>query len=235
MRKDEIADTFPEAARAAVLGFLDGRQEAAINELLAAGISLNVAGQENWTLMFLAATSAMDAAIAELTKAGANPDGIPGRAPVHAAAGLRDPATLDLLLRLGAQPDGLSGEQPALVRAAGIPNAPAIELLVAAGAAIDLANGAGITPVIEAAAAGNWTTVLRLLELGANPWATSIPGSTLGSFAAAGLLRAGSVQETARQKVMKDLRERGSPWPLPNTPQVRQLRDAGQWPPPGVR
>ena len=124
--------------------------------------------------------------------------------------------------------------ETALYEAALIGWTEGADILIQAGADIDLADQVGKTPVLVAASAENWPMVVFLLDHGASAFKDA-NGLTVGTLAASSRILPNNPQGAAVAQVIGQLKQAGSPWPPPNVKEVRALKAQGAWPPRGVR
>ena len=105
-----------------------------------------------------------------------------------------------------------------------------VRQLVESGAEIDAADRKLQTPLILAAKTDQFQIAEYLIGKGANIWASSEFGWTVGYAAQNSLLQYGPEAE-ARQRVLQQLKERGYPFPAPPPSEVKALLAAKRWPP----
>ena len=228
-------DAFVDATARRMAEAVDaGDINAALGAARALPAGLNATGSDGETVLLMAVERTDAAMVKALLQAGANPNGTPYRAPLGLAVRAYDLSLLKTLLAHGADPNGRFGDSPALGIAA-LNNLPDVaELLLRAKARIDEPDEEGASPACIAAASDHWTMVDRLLAHGASIWATENGGLTLGQLAASATLRADVPEGQARDRVIARLRGANYPWPPARPKEIRELRKAGRWPPPGV-
>lgn len=231
MDTKRIVSEFSETARPLVESVLAGRVSDIQGLVRAGGTDPSISSITGLTPLYLAVTAANERAVKVLLAIGADPNGDRRRAPIHAAIGITNPTILTLLLGARADPNGRVDDQPALSRAALIGNLWGITALLEAGANVDQPNSVGVTPCLEAAAAGNWQVVEKLLAAGAHLAAASQGGVTIGLLAHRSRIASSTIQGQARQRIIGEWQRRGLPWPPPDASTTRNLKDSGRWPP----
>lgn len=155
-------------ARAAEQGDLN-----AIAKLVEQGADVNADGKQHMTALWYAFTAAEKKAFEFLLKLGANPNtpSLTGGYWIEYCAMVDDSDYLRLALAHGANPNLVNSriKQPLIFRAIGSDEIAKLELLIGAGADINIRHGDGSTPVIYAALTRQMRTVLFLLQRGADP------------------------------------------------------------------
>lgn len=139
---------------------------ASIEQLVTSGVDVNQRGNDpdGQTPLMLAAGLGQESVVQLLLAAGAVPDlggTMSGQTPLMLA--LDHPEVLQTLLVAGAKtelrtssrPSGFGGGQTALHLAAGANNVVALEILIGAGAALDVGDDRGSTPLDLALVAGS--------------------------------------------------------------------------------
>jgi uncharacterized protein len=152
---------------------------------LATPSTVEVAGNEEITLLQWAVLSGSLPGLVSLLEAGADPahQGMDGYTVVHTAAMVEDPRYLMALLGHGISPDlrNRDGQTP-LFSAITARRAPQVDALLAAGANPSVADGIGDTPLHKAALINDFERTRVLLERGANPGATNAQGATFQDY-----------------------------------------------------
>lgn len=106
----------------------------------------------------------------------------------------------------------------------------AVKALVEAGMSTEVHGFMESTPVIAAGSANLWTTVMLLLELGADPMAANRNGMTLAWLVKTARINPESPDGLARLEVAAFLKARNAAT-VYEPKEVKTLRAAGQWPP----
>jgi hypothetical protein len=204
--------------------------------MLAKGLpeGINTASPDGITALLIAVVRLRPDDVAALLRAGANPNGAAGNAPLYTAVMADDLTIARMLLQAGADPNGRAGGETALYNAVLLNQRGAVDLLLAYKADINARNSLG-EPITEAAAdTNNWELVLYLLDRGASLWATDDVGGTLGLSAKFSHVAPDSAQGRALADVIERLKRAGFPWPPPSPKEVVALRAEKKWPPPGA-
>lgn len=153
--------------------------------LLATPSTVEVAGNEQITLLQWAVLVGSLPGLVSLLEAGADPahQGMDGYTVVHTAAMVEDPRYLTALLGHGISPDlhNRDGQTP-LFSAITAKRAPQFDALLAAGANPNVADGVGDTPLHKAALINDFERTRVLLEAGANPLAANAQGATFQDY-----------------------------------------------------
>lgn len=102
--------------------------------------------------------------------------------------------------------------------------------LIASGANLEERKSDNSTPLLLAAETDQFEIAETLIDAGANIWATSEFGDTVGQAAETSRLVAGPDAD-ARQRVLAKLRARGFPFPAEDSSDVLKKIKAGEWPP----
>lgn len=160
------------------------RQERVTRHLFARGVDMQHEENNQQAMDVLAAMRSPDIQMARfLLEHGARPEGA-GRGwhtPAETALSEKNKELLDLLVAHGLRIDPVdqhpNGPIPLLVRAAAFGSAWALPTLLACGATIDEADGAGHTPLIAASLVGSQEMVKALLDAGADPRKTDNIGN----------------------------------------------------------
>ncbi|GGL40724.1 ankyrin repeat domain-containing protein [Nocardia jinanensis] len=176
---DGTADQDAAAAIAA-------RDDAHLARLLTLRIEPDAAGAEGITLLHWAVLNGADSACGALLDAGADPlrPDDDGDTPLHCAAMADDPACLTILLGRQVDPDAINphtGRTPLLEAVLHQRHSNARALLAAA-ANPNIADRCGETPLHVAAELDEHTTVLDLLQAGADPVAENAQGVTFQRY-----------------------------------------------------
>lgn len=109
-------------------------------------------------------------------------------------------------------------------------NPELVASLIDQGTNLEMSNHKGETPLILAGMTDQFRIAETLLEGGANPFAASRIGWTIGFAAEASRLRSGPDYE-AKLRVEEILKSRGYPIPGPSNLQIRKMLADGNWPP----
>jgi ankyrin repeat protein len=178
---DEWISELPALVRAAAQGNISETPD-----LLRTGSDPNEADEDGWTALHAAAVFNHLRIVKLLLQAGAAVDtrSHGDFTPLLNAARAEAPVAA-ALLNAGADPAAQEaglGRRP-LDRFAEYANAPAVQLLLDAGAEVDAQDFSGQTALIAAAEAGGTECVELLLRAGANP-AVTCEGQTASSLAA---------------------------------------------------
>lgn len=158
-----------------------------VDWLLDKGADVNLADDDGYTPLMLAAQYDHVAVVKRLLKKGANPKARTNTG--HTALTLvwgTDGKVVPLLIKAGADPNARNndGESPLLVAAHHDSTGPMRELLKAK-ANPNLADNSGITPLMEAARKGNLASVKLLLTAKADKLAKDSAGKTALDYARA--------------------------------------------------
>jgi cytohesin len=166
---------------------------ASLRVLLDGGADPNVRGLHGRTALYEAAKYGHAAAAGLLLDRGADPnvrEGSSGFTPLHIAAERRHIEALRLLIARGAEVNALNQlAQTALWQASWKPEQgddAVARVLLAAGAATEVHDSVGATPLMMAARHRHRPFVQALLDAGANPNATDDEGFTAMDWASAG-------------------------------------------------
>lgn len=119
-----------------------------------------------------------------------------------------------------------------LVQAVMNADAAQAKSLVEGGASLEEVDLDGQTPLLIAAMTDQFTIAEYLIAQGANIFATSEFGWTVGYAAETSRLVRGPEAE-ARQRVLVQLRDRGFPFPATKPRQVMKWVEEKHWPPAG--
>ncbi|MEY8199827.1 MAG: ankyrin repeat domain-containing protein [Colwellia sp.] len=158
-----------------------------IDQIVSEGIDVNSLGSGNSTPLYWAMKKNSLIGFRKLLELGANPNAIfsDGGAIMHSAAKNEDERFLALALRSGGDPnliaDGLG--ESVLFQTIGIfgeiGKTSIIDMLLDAGADVNMRRANGDTPVIVAAKTGRFDIVYRLLQGKADPNIKSFDGQNL--------------------------------------------------------
>ena len=164
---------------------IDGN-EALARELVAAGANPNAEDDRGLPLLQWAMRQDDRGAFRLLLALGADParGDRDGRTALHLAAMGRSQGWLDVLLEHGMSPDTpntVTGATP-LYDALRADSEDNIDVLMKAGARLDVADRTGSTPLHQAALVKDTGAVLRFLEAGADPRATDRTGATFQDY-----------------------------------------------------
>ncbi len=165
------AKAFPQAAELA-RAIADGNGDQ-LRRLAQAGADLSVRGQEDFTLLQWAMLRDQPRMLELLLTLGANPAqlGFGRQTALHTATMAKKKPFLKILLDHGASPDMIDGHTgaPVLSEAIISRNPDATRLLLAHHADLNLTNRQGETPLHTAALVNDYSSMLALLEAGADP------------------------------------------------------------------
>lgn len=191
---------------------------------------VNITGRDGMTPLLVAVRQVELPMVEALLAAGADPNGAPGNEPLVTAIRVKDLSIARALLKAGADPNGRHDDETPLHLASLMGRLDSVELLLKAGAQVDLANSVGETPALTAALSGQLPMVVYLLDHGASPWATSSIGITIGILLPGKAPSAPDVIQ-AQQQLIARLQATHYPWPPPTRQEVKALMDEGKWPP----
>lgn len=198
----------------------------------AAAGKIDYEGPDGDTLLLVAITGDRVEAVETLLRLGANPNVPADKAPLATATSVASTKIVQALLNAGANPNGKYVTEPAIWRAARANRGDVVKMLLERGVKVDEPNGHGDTPAMTAAKAENFKMVQYLLNAGADPFAVSSSGFSLGMWVSESRLEPGSDEGDAKAQVVKMLKERGHPWPPPGPQEVKAAQASGMWPPP---
>jgi len=181
-----------------------GGDEALARELLAAGANPDAVDAQGQPLLQWAMKQGDRGAFRLLLALGADParGNSDGRTALHLAAMGKSEGWLEALLEHGMSPDTpntVTGATP-LYDALRADSEDNIDVLLRAGARLDVADRNGTTPLHQAALVKDSAAVLRFLEGGADPRATDRTGATFQDYLYRGdpkLLNAGTRRDLA--------------------------------------
>lgn len=105
-----------------------------------------------------------------------------------------------------------------------------VRALIASGADIEERKSDGSTPLLLAATTDQFEIAEMLIDAGANIWATSEFGDSVGWATEKSKLVRGPDAD-ARDRVMGKLRNRGFPFPAEHRSIILRKVESGQWPP----
>ncbi len=209
----------------------DGHVQEAIRLAESTSGGINAIGPEDDSLLIVAIKSGNSASITALLAVGANPNIPEKRSPIAVAASTAKIDAIQALLSRGANPNGSSNQESALWRAANNNRKDVVDLLLAHNANIDQIDGDEFTPALAAAQVDRYRMVEYLLDRGANPFAASSHGLTIGYWISKSNISATSDEGQARSAVLAKLRQVGFPWPPPSLEEVVSAKAAHRWPP----
>ncbi len=185
-RSDPAARVFADPRAAELARAIAAGQEARVRQLVQAGASLSAQGQAQVTLLQWAMLRDQARMVALLLDLGADPaqQGLNRQSALHTAAMARDRPFLRTLLDHGANPDLTDGQigAPVLSEAIMNRNHEAVRLLLTHRANPNLTNVQGETPLHTAALINNYTSMLALLEAGADPRLRDHLGQTFATY-----------------------------------------------------
>ena len=220
-----------EPERAFIGAVLDRQAERAVDLARRLPAGVNTTSPTGETALLYAVQKNDMATARILIAAGASANGGPNRAPLHPAVRDPDGKFVELLLSAGADPNKTYNKETPLWEAALIDARSNAMRLVAAGAAIDVGDGVGHSPLMTAGSSGHWILANMLIEKGASPWHAPANGYTLAVFAASDRLLPTTPEGQARDAIIEKFKALGYPWPPPKPPLVRQMMAEGRWPP----
>ncbi len=156
-----------------------------IKELVTQGIDPNAIGDRDTSLLFWAMLNQSKRGFKALLNAGADPT-IPdknGRTMLHIAAAINTPEYLAILLDYGMDPNikNTEGGETPLFDAVGEQSHLQFDRLIDAGADINAQDIMGDSVLHHAASTRNTSSVIKLLEMGANPNIKNNQGKTFQS------------------------------------------------------
>lgn len=105
-----------------------------------------------------------------------------------------------------------------------------VKRLIRNGADLEVSNQKETTPLILAAKTDQFRIAEILLNAGANPFAVSLFGWTVGYAAQTSRLIRGP-EFKALQRVTAKIQECGYPMPGPDKPEIEKMVEQGNWPP----
>lgn len=117
-----------------------------------------------------------------------------------------------------------------LVEAVMIEDADRVRQLIAAGASLEDQDGDEQTPLLIAAKTDQFVIAEMLLDAGANIWAKSDFGWTVGYAAQTSKLTSGAENE-ARLRLLEKLKAKGFPFPAEHPTVIEAKAAKGEWPP----
>lgn len=205
------SDLFPDAQVAALARAAAEGDVAAIDQAIADGVSVNAVGVDEATPLVWATGAQNKTGFERLLEHGANPYHQPDGfyTVVELAAGSDDPEFLKILLDRGLDPNAPAGsdKNPPIFTSIIQHRWPQLELLLAYCYNLNWADDASRTAAVEAAAIGEMTMAVHLLEQGLT--------HNLPRLALAAQGRVGKVdgQYDAQQMLIAMLRERGLEFP----------------------
>ena len=163
--------TQPDVIQAAEA--IQARDNAELQRLLNAGVSINATGERGTTLLIWAIAMDYTEGVETLLSAGVSPEAkdIDGDTPIAIAAANSSPSVLQSLIKAGANPNtpGRNGLTPLMLTAYAGKSAN-IEVLLKTGAEIDMQDSKGNTALVYGILFRKTETVSLLLESGANPF-----------------------------------------------------------------
>lgn len=117
-----------------------------------------------------------------------------------------------------------------LIKAVYDGNESRVRALVSSGANLEERKSDESTPLLLAAETDQFEIAEILIDHGANIWATSEFGDTVG-YATEQSRLIGGPDFDARQRVLAKLKERGFPFPAEHPTVIEKKQAARQWPP----
>lgn len=158
-----------------------------IEKLVSQGVDVNSFGSRRATPLFWALKQGNVKGFSKLLELGANPNIVfdDGGTIIHWATENEDQAYLEVALKYDGNPNLIAGQfqQPPIFETIGIfgdiGKFPALEILLKAGADVNMRDGKGDTPLIVAAKFGRFDIVYKLLQEGADPNLKSSSGQGL--------------------------------------------------------
>jgi hypothetical protein len=105
-----------------------------------------------------------------------------------------------------------------------------VRQLIASGASLEAQDGDEQTPLLIAAKTDQFVIAEILLDSGANIWAKSDFGWTVG-YAAESSKLSGGAENEARLRVLAKLKAKGFPFPAEHPTVIEAKVAKGQWPP----
>lgn len=158
-----------------------------VRALLAAGAKPDIASDGGWTPLMMAAARGDLTSVSLLIGAGAPVDAQDnwGETALIKAVRSGSPDKVRALINAKAPIGAADADGNTALHIAAAQPAPAevVSLLLEAGAAADIANKAGVTPLMKAADAGDTAKCLLLLNAGARPEAKDADGNTAQDWA----------------------------------------------------
>lgn len=141
-----------------------------VDALVRGGVDVNVRGKGNSTPLFWAMKSDNLKGFHELLRLGADPNVVfdDGGTIMHWAVRQHNVDFLQLLLAYGGDPNLRDGDGRTTIFETTSSQKDRLDLLIAAGADLDVQESFGFTPIMLAAARGNFDSVYKLLQSGAN-------------------------------------------------------------------
>lgn len=134
------------------------------------------------------------------------------------------------LLQAGANPNGTEHSIKPLLSAAGVGDLRSVKILIEYNADVNWTSRTGDTPLLAAIAAPNQFPVVEyLLDHGANIWAVTPAGITIGNVCRA-WSEEDPVEEAARQRVIARIKAAGVPCPPGDRREIVKQVLAGHWP-----
>ncbi len=123
----------------------------------------------------------------------------------------------------------LGGPYTTIADAVAHKDTPEVRRLIKAGANVNAQDERGVSPLVIATETDQYEIAELLIKSGADVWAADSLGFTVGAFMRNELP---SVElESSRQRVIELLKSRGYPWPPYSTEKVKEMLEAGNWPP----
>lgn len=203
------------ATAALALAKAAGRGDVAeITRQLAAGIDINTVGAHGITPLWWSAWVENYVGFVALLEKGANPNYVrqEGLSLMLYVTRMKDARFLETVLRHKGDPNLLDNgivETP-IFRALMLPNRRNLDLLLAAGADLNMQDEGGWTPAMRAiAAAGDYKIVWEFLQRGADPTLKTKNGKTLADMIELRMIDADSERYIWREKVIEYLRGKG--------------------------
>lgn len=212
-------------ASAALAGDLAG-----IDRAVQAGADVKALGADRFTALWYALGARQKAAFTRLLELGADPNAIDdtGVPLIEWTVGLADVDYLKLALAHGGNPNpaGATGPRQLLINAMAQPP-ERMELLLAAGTAINRAGPGGMTAVTYAAQTLRMDKVLWLLQHGADPLPRTVTGMDLAASLFNPRWDLDPVQGPYRDQVVALLEQRGMKFD-PTALATAKIRNLGE-------
>lgn len=177
---------FREPASIGLALAIDRDNARKVRELAAAGADLSAHGQDDVTFLQWAMLRNRPAMVELLLDLGANPvqAGYQQMTALHTAAMARDKPYLAMMLKHAADPNARGGRMKAPVLSEAIlnGNGEAVALLLARHANPNASDRQGDTALHVAAQINDYTTMLILLQAGADPAIRNVAGKTFAPY-----------------------------------------------------
>lgn len=213
----------------------------AVEHLITSGsVDPLTVGREAVSWLKIAILTGQRTVLEKLLELGAlgDPKGSIAGQALYTATILDDPFWLKRLHAAGADLNNYGGGDLLLVTAMDTRNQQTLDYYLDNGADINMPTNVKGSVALSAACAYRFDMVNFFLNRGAFPWVMDSAGSTLGLSAEdAGKLPGWDHQSQMNQErelLLSRLHAIGFPSPAPTAAQARELREAGQWPPPNA-